>query len=267
MTGRSRESGCSTSAAARAGSCAQFLPEAASGEFWGCDLHRPTIAWLEENLSPPLRFYVNDRIPTPHPDSHFDLVYAISVFTHITHEWSAWLLELHRVLKPDGLLLATFWGPGFGSSRSAGRRTRTRSGCVCKASGEGLVTRAAAPASCTPPGGFAPTGEGHSRSSRCEGDGFVSPGKGHGVVVGRKKDVTLTRDDLERPDTGGSTRARGTASAARGSRAGSRGSATRVRGVQELASHASASGRRADGPLVSLALGRSVVRVATAILI
>ena len=88
-----------------------FLPEAASGEFWGCDLHGPTIAWLDENLSPPLRFFVNDRIPTPHPDGYFDLVYAISVFTHITHEWSAWLLELHRILKPDGLLLATILGP------------------------------------------------------------------------------------------------------------------------------------------------------------
>jgi cyclopropane fatty-acyl-phospholipid synthase-like methyltransferase len=45
------------------------------------------------------------------PDGYFDLVYAISVFTHITHEWSAWLLELHRILKPEGLLLATFCGP------------------------------------------------------------------------------------------------------------------------------------------------------------
>jgi len=89
----------------------QFLPEAASGEFWGCDLHRPTIAWLDEHLSPPLHFFVNDEIPTPHPDGYFDLVYAISVFTHITHEWSAWLLELHRILKPDGLLLATIVGP------------------------------------------------------------------------------------------------------------------------------------------------------------
>jgi hypothetical protein len=30
------------------------------------------------------------------------------VFTHITEHWSAWLLELRRVLKPDGLLLASF---------------------------------------------------------------------------------------------------------------------------------------------------------------
>ena len=101
-----------------------FLPEAASGEFWGCDLHGPTIAWLDENLSPPLRFYVNDRIPTPHPDGYFDLVYAISVFTHITHEWSAWLLELHRILKPDGLLAGDLLRPRVlvvVAQRAAGR--------------------------------------------------------------------------------------------------------------------------------------------------
>ena len=89
----------------------QFLPEAQSAEFWGCDVHASTIAWLGENLSPPLQFYVNDEPPMPHSDGYFDLVYAISVFTHITGDWSAWLTELHRVLKPDGLLVATFMGP------------------------------------------------------------------------------------------------------------------------------------------------------------
>jgi SAM-dependent methyltransferase len=89
----------------------QLYPIAASGEFWGCDTYEPTIAWLEQNLSPPFRFYVNDERPMPHPDEYFDLIFAISVFTHITHEWAAWLLELHRILKPEGLLAATFIGP------------------------------------------------------------------------------------------------------------------------------------------------------------
>jgi hypothetical protein len=40
-------------------------------------------------------------------------VYAISVFTHITTQWSAWLVELHRVLTDDGLLVATFLGEGM----------------------------------------------------------------------------------------------------------------------------------------------------------
>ena len=34
------------------------------------------------------------------------------MFTHITDQWSAWLLEMHRVLKPDGLMIATFLGRG-----------------------------------------------------------------------------------------------------------------------------------------------------------
>ena len=33
---------------------------------------------------------------------------ALSVFTHIADGWSDWLLEIRRVLKPGGLLIATF---------------------------------------------------------------------------------------------------------------------------------------------------------------
>jgi len=34
------------------------------------------------------------------------------VFTHIEN-WSPWLLEMHRVLKPDGILIASFLGEGM----------------------------------------------------------------------------------------------------------------------------------------------------------
>ena len=44
--------------------------------------------------------------PLPYPDGHFDLVYAISVFTHMTEDLAeAWMAELHRVVRPGGLLL------------------------------------------------------------------------------------------------------------------------------------------------------------------
>jgi SAM-dependent methyltransferase len=89
----------------------QFEREARSGEFWGCDLYEPTISWLAENLTPPFRFYVSEGLPLPHQDDHFDLIYAISVFTHITGDWAEWMLELHRILRPGGFLLATFIGP------------------------------------------------------------------------------------------------------------------------------------------------------------
>ncbi len=88
-----------------------FLGEADTAEFWGCDIDQPSIAWLEANLSPPLHVLVNaDDPPTSLPSGTFDLIYAVSVFTHLTDSWSRWLLELHRLLAPRGLLLATFMG-------------------------------------------------------------------------------------------------------------------------------------------------------------
>jgi len=91
-----------------------FLDEAERAEFHGCDIDRPSIAWLEEHFSPPLHVFESGELPSlPQPDGFFDLVYAFSVFTHLTDHWAGWLLELHRVLKPGGLLFATFLNEPF----------------------------------------------------------------------------------------------------------------------------------------------------------
>jgi SAM-dependent methyltransferase len=88
-----------------------FLAEAEVAEFWGCDIDKASIAWLSEHLSPPIHaFRPEDAPPTSQPSGYFDLVYAISVFSHLTESWSEWLLELHRVLRDDGLLIATYMG-------------------------------------------------------------------------------------------------------------------------------------------------------------
>jgi SAM-dependent methyltransferase len=90
-----------------------FLPEAGRGEFWGCDIDAPSIAWIEANLSPPLHCFQNGlHPPLALEDGSFDLVWATSVFTHID-AWSAWLLELHRVLREEGILVATWLGEGM----------------------------------------------------------------------------------------------------------------------------------------------------------
>jgi SAM-dependent methyltransferase len=91
-----------------------FLAEAATAEIWGCDIDAASVEWLQGVLCPPLHVLQNDAAPPlPFDDGSFDLIYALSVFTHITDRWSEWLLELHRVLAPDGLLLTTFLGPGM----------------------------------------------------------------------------------------------------------------------------------------------------------
>jgi SAM-dependent methyltransferase len=92
-----------------------FAPdEAEVAEFHGVDIDSEQIEWLQANLSPPIASatHTGHVPPLPFPDSHFDLIMATSVFTHIADGWSAWLLEMQRVLKPDGLMLSTFLGPG-----------------------------------------------------------------------------------------------------------------------------------------------------------
>jgi SAM-dependent methyltransferase len=97
-----------------------FRTEAENAEFHGCDIDGASIAWLEAHLSPPFRVFQNSEEPhLPHQRGFFDLVYAFSVFTHLAESSAAWLLELHRILKPQGLLIATFLNEGswplFGS--------------------------------------------------------------------------------------------------------------------------------------------------------
>jgi SAM-dependent methyltransferase len=87
-----------------------FLDEADRAELWGCDVDDASIRWIESHLSPPLRPIRNGLgPPLPFDDGSLDLVWAASVFTHI-QGWSEWLAEIHRVLAPDGLFLASYLG-------------------------------------------------------------------------------------------------------------------------------------------------------------
>ena len=88
-----------------------FLTEAETGEFWGADVDAASIEWLQGALCPPLHVVRSAEAP-PLGLEHgsFDLAYAISVFTHLTDTSIPWLLELHELLKPGALLIATYMG-------------------------------------------------------------------------------------------------------------------------------------------------------------
>ncbi len=84
--------------------------------FWGCDIDAACVRWLAGDLGARARiFQTAEWPPLPVADECFDAVYAFSVFTHLVDSWSAWLVELHRVLKPGGLLIVTVDGPGLSS--------------------------------------------------------------------------------------------------------------------------------------------------------
>jgi SAM-dependent methyltransferase len=90
-----------------------FAAEAQAGELevWGADIDEPSIDWLHANLCPPLNAVRCDvDPPLPFEDGSFGFAWAISVFTHLTGNSADWLLELHRVLEPGGLLMASYMG-------------------------------------------------------------------------------------------------------------------------------------------------------------
>ena len=89
-----------------------FAPEAYLCEFHGCDIDEPAIAWAGKHLSPPFNLFLSGEMPPlKRPNASFDLIWATSVFTHLVHEtWSSWMLELHRLLRPGGILMASYLG-------------------------------------------------------------------------------------------------------------------------------------------------------------
>ena len=88
-----------------------FLAEARSGEVVGADIDDRSVDWLNANLAPPLRA-VRCEVdpPLPFESESFDFAWAISVFTHLSGNSAEWLLELHRLLRPGGLLMASYMG-------------------------------------------------------------------------------------------------------------------------------------------------------------
>ncbi len=88
-----------------------FLSEAEAAELWGADIDAESIGWLQEALCPPLHaLRCSVDPPLDLEPGSFDLIWAISVFTHLTDNSIPWLLELHRLLKPKGRLIATYMG-------------------------------------------------------------------------------------------------------------------------------------------------------------
>jgi SAM-dependent methyltransferase len=88
-----------------------FLPEAADCELWGCDIDERSVDWINAELSPPLHAFANaEAPPLDQSSASFDLVWSVSVFTHLTDHWAGWLAELHRILRPGGLAIISFLG-------------------------------------------------------------------------------------------------------------------------------------------------------------
>jgi cyclopropane fatty-acyl-phospholipid synthase-like methyltransferase len=83
---------------------------------YGTDIDEEAIDWCAKSVLG-ASFAVNaGRPPLAYPDASFDLVYAVSVFTHLTESLQLdWLSELRRVTAPGGLVVVTVRGTSYAS--------------------------------------------------------------------------------------------------------------------------------------------------------
>ncbi|MGO8670934.1 MAG: class I SAM-dependent methyltransferase, partial [Capsulimonadaceae bacterium] len=86
-----------------------MAPYAAQSEVWGIDISTTHVYWSQRHLSPPFLFATVTTAPhLPFEDNSFDFIYAGSVFSHMDDLADDWFLEIRRVLRPGGILYATF---------------------------------------------------------------------------------------------------------------------------------------------------------------
>jgi len=93
------------------GRVARHLAALEGPEIHGCDYNEELTAWCGANL-PFMQTTRNQLVPpTPYEAQSFDLIYALSVLSHLSeplqHDWVA---EFHRLLRQGGMLIVSVLG-------------------------------------------------------------------------------------------------------------------------------------------------------------
>jgi SAM-dependent methyltransferase len=91
----------------------------------GCDINPKMVEWCATHLDFAEVTVTGISPPLPYADSSFDLLYALSVFTHLPEKLQhAWMRECFRVLKPEGHLLISTMGDYYLSLNRLTERER-----------------------------------------------------------------------------------------------------------------------------------------------
>lgn len=96
----------------------------------GCDIDAEAVDWCRAHI-PGAEFSAIAPVPpTDYPTESFDFIWGYSIFTHLSADLqTAWLAELRRVLRPEGLLLVSVHGEfaaRFAQSPAVDRALRER---------------------------------------------------------------------------------------------------------------------------------------------
>lgn len=80
-------------------------------EVFGCDIDPLAIEWSNNNIKSDVFSVINPFPPIEYVSDSFDVIFSYSVFTHLSSDIQhSWLKEMKRILKPNGLLIATTHG-------------------------------------------------------------------------------------------------------------------------------------------------------------
>jgi ubiquinone/menaquinone biosynthesis C-methylase UbiE len=93
----------------------RHLPDLLNGcDIYGSDYNIKSINWCKKNIEN-VSFHINELVPPlPFKKESFDIVYAISIFTHLSQELHyKWMNEIYRILKQGGIFLFTTQGDIF----------------------------------------------------------------------------------------------------------------------------------------------------------
>ena len=81
-------------------------------KLFGCDINGELLAWAMESLPKQIKWHQSSlNPPLPYPSNCFDLIYLISVFTHLSlASQHLWIEELKRIVRPHGYIMISLQG-------------------------------------------------------------------------------------------------------------------------------------------------------------
>ena len=95
----------------------------------GSDYNARLVGWCRANL--PFAHFDQNKLAPPldYDDAAFDVVYSLSVFTHLPEDLQLrWMQELTRVVRPGGHLLLTLHGDAYLERLTADEQASYRRG-------------------------------------------------------------------------------------------------------------------------------------------
>jgi SAM-dependent methyltransferase len=111
------------------GRVTRYWARLGAGRVVGSDLNQRAIDWCSRKLTF-ARFDTNQlKPPLPYDSDQFDFAYAFSVFTHLPESLQEpWIVELRRVIRPNGHLLISTHGSHYLSDLTPEQRRRFEAG-------------------------------------------------------------------------------------------------------------------------------------------